>query len=78
MSPRLTMPRGVFARLAFLKVAHADLDAGLYDWPPKPALTPAEAEALAAEAQRAHADLDAMGATPEQWIAVGEWLGGAP
>jgi len=76
VSPRLTMPRGVFARLAFVKVAQADLDAGHYEWPPKPALSPEEASALAAEVQRANADLDAMGATGEQWVAVGEWLGG--
>ena len=78
MSPQLAMPRGVFARLAFLKVAQADIDAGHYDWPPRPVLDPEEASALAAEVRRVNADLDALGATSDQWVAVGEWLGGQP
>jgi hypothetical protein len=71
---RPALPRGVFARLAFLSVASADRDGGMCDGSPRPFLTESEALDLAEEASRAYEDAEALGATPKHWVEFGRWL----
>lgn len=73
-----TMPRGVFARLAFLAVASADRDGGLYDHPVDPFLSEEDALALGTEMDRAFASAESLGASNADYLAVRRYLSGAP
>ena len=69
-----TMPRGVFARLAFAAVASADRDGGMYSHPQRPFLPEQEALAVSEEQTRAYEDAERLGATPAHWVEFGRWL----
>lgn len=67
------IPNPVFARFAFVLVAQAEID-GCDSR--RRFLEDEEAQALHLEVTRANQDLDAMGATNEQWRAMQRWLKG--
>jgi hypothetical protein len=71
-----SLPRGVFARLAFVAVATADRNAHADSF--RPFLSDAAALALGAEALRAAEDAERLGATPAHWVAFGRWLRDEP
>lgn len=72
-----SLPRGVFARLAFVAVATADRYGDAHSGV-RPFLSDADALALGAEALRAAEDAERLGATPAHWVAFGRWLRDEP